>query len=101
MKMKKSTRATWLAAAGAGALLLGSAPMAAEGPAKSAQADLAGADGSGIRGKVTFTEMGDHVMIVAEVEGAPPGAHGFHVHEKGDCSAADFTSAGGHFNPTG
>ena len=28
------------------------------------------------------------------------GTHGFHIHEKGDCSAADFTSAGGHFNPT-
>jgi Cu-Zn family superoxide dismutase len=30
-----------------------------------------------------------------------PGPHGFHIHEKGDCSAADASSAGGHFNPTG
>ncbi|HVZ34010.1 MAG TPA: superoxide dismutase family protein, partial [Polyangiaceae bacterium] len=26
---------------------------------------------------------------------------GIHVHEKGDCSAADGSSAGGHFNPAG
>ena len=25
--------------------------------------------------------------------------HGIHVHEKGDCSAVDASSAGGHFNP--
>ena len=30
-----------------------------------------------------------------------PGVHGFHVHETGDCSAAEpaFAKAGGHFNP--
>ena len=27
--------------------------------------------------------------------------HGFHVHEKGDCSAPDAASAGAHFNPAG
>ncbi|MFP6572139.1 MAG: superoxide dismutase family protein, partial [Vicinamibacterales bacterium] len=27
--------------------------------------------------------------------------HGFHVHQYGDCSASDGTSAGGHFNPHG
>jgi Cu/Zn superoxide dismutase len=25
--------------------------------------------------------------------------HGFHIHANGDCSAADGSSAGGHFNP--
>jgi Cu-Zn family superoxide dismutase len=29
-----------------------------------------------------------------------PGGHGFHIHEKGDCSSRDGMSAGGHFNPT-
>src|ERR1019366_3228946 len=27
--------------------------------------------------------------------------HGMHLHERGDCSAPDGSSAGGHFNPTG
>ena len=36
-----------------------------------------------------------------EVKGAVPGTHGVHLHEKGDCSAPDFSSAGGHFNPAG
>jgi Cu-Zn family superoxide dismutase len=35
------------------------------------------------------------------VTGLAPGSHGFHIHEKGDCSAPDGTSAGGHFNPLG
>src|SRR6266542_4452126 len=30
-----------------------------------------------------------------------PAPHGFHVHEKGDCTAPDGMSAGGHFNPLG
>jgi Cu-Zn family superoxide dismutase len=34
------------------------------------------------------------------VRGLAPGSeHGFHIHDKGDCSAADASSAGGHFNP--
>ena len=44
--------------------------------------------------------MGDGVHITGEVGGLKPGdSRGFHIHEKGDCSAADATSAGGHFNP--
>lgn len=43
---------------------------------------------------------GGGVHATGEVGGLAPGsAHGFHVHEKGDCSAADATSAGAHFNP--
>lgn len=67
-----------------------------------ATAHLEGREGSGTSGEVTFTQHGDEVTVDVHVEGASPaGAHGFHVHEKGDCSAADFTSAGGHFNPAG
>jgi len=40
------------------------------------------------------------VKVEARVAGLKEGAHGFHVHEFGDCSAADGTSAGGHFNPS-
>jgi Cu-Zn family superoxide dismutase len=55
-------------------------------------------------GSVVFTETAGGVAISAQVnyggEGYA-GLHGFHLHEVGDCSAPDYTSAGGHFNPTG
>lgn len=53
-----------------------------------------------VSGMVTFSQEGDVVTIIAHIEGAPPGVHGFHIHEIGDCSSEDFKSAGGHFNPT-
>jgi Cu-Zn family superoxide dismutase len=56
--------------------------------------------GSKVSGTVTFTEEADGVKVRAEITGLTPGNHGFHVHEFGDCSAADATSAGAHFNPT-
>jgi Cu-Zn family superoxide dismutase len=56
--------------------------------------------GNNITGTVTFTEVADGVQVQAEVTGLSPGKHGFHVHEFGDCSAADASSAGAHFNPT-
>jgi len=56
--------------------------------------------GNKVSGTVTFTEVADGVQVRAEITGLTPGNHGFHVHEFGDCSAADATSAGAHFNPT-
>ncbi|WP_454832784.1 superoxide dismutase family protein [Pseudoxanthomonas wuyuanensis] len=65
-----------------------------------AVANLASASGSLVSGKVKLVPMGRGVHITGEVGGLPAGSsHGFHVHEKGDCSAADASSAGGHFNP--
>lgn len=55
--------------------------------------------GNSTRGTVYFVPVKDGVRVVAHVTGLTPGKHGFHVHEKGDCSAPDGTSAGGHFNP--
>lgn len=55
--------------------------------------------GSKVTGTVTFTQEGGEVRIVADIENLTPGKHGFHIHEKGDCSAADASSAGGHYNP--
>ncbi len=52
-------------------------------------------------GTATFTELRDGVRVVVEVSGIPPGKHGVHVHEKGDCSAPDAKSAGEHFSPDG
>lgn len=55
--------------------------------------------GNQVSGIVIFTKTDDGVRVVADVQGLTPGKHGFHVHECGDCSAADGSSAGGHFNP--
>ena len=57
------------------------------------------ASNSKVTGTVTFTKSGDEVKVVADLSGLTPGTHGFHIHEFGDCSAPDATSAGGHFNP--
>jgi len=56
--------------------------------------------GNKVSGTVTFTPVADGVQVLAELTGLTPGKHGFHVHEFGDCSAADASSAGAHFNPT-
>jgi Cu-Zn family superoxide dismutase len=69
------------------------------GPLK-AVAVLHPTSGSKVSGTVTFTEEADGVKVRAEITGLTPGNHGFHVHEFGDCSAADASSAGAHFNPT-
>ena len=69
--------------------------------AQTATATVAPTAGNTAKGTVTFTQKGDKVTVTAQLSGLTPGGHGFHVHEKGDCSAPDATSAGGHFNPTG
>ena len=66
----------------------------------SVRAKLAPTQGNTANGTVKFTQKGNKVLVEAEIAGLTPGLHGFHIHEKGDCSAADGTSAGGHFNPT-
>src|SRR5438045_7456299 len=68
--------------------------------ATKATCKLESKSGSKVTGTVTFTKSGDDVQVVADITGLTPGKHGFHIHEKGDCSAADAASAGGHFNPT-
>lgn len=55
--------------------------------------------GSGVEGTIEFTKIPGGVRIVADVKGLAPGMHGFHIHEKGDCSSPDGKSAGDHFNP--
>jgi len=56
-------------------------------------------EGNKVDGTITFTKVANGIEIVADVQGLSPGKHGFHIHEFGDCSAPDATSAGGHFNP--
>jgi len=64
-----------------------------------AVAVLSPTQGNQAHGTVYFTRVKDGVRIDGEVTGLTPGAHGFHIHEKGDCSAPDASSAGGHYNP--
>jgi Cu-Zn family superoxide dismutase len=89
---------------GAGSLgLSAQAPAgktAAGGPAK-AVVKLAPTANQTARGEVTFTAEAGGVHVVGSFSGLVYGDHGFHVHEKGDCSAPDGASAGGHFNPGG
>jgi Cu-Zn family superoxide dismutase len=58
-------------------------------------------EGNTATGTIELMSMGDGVHFTGSVTGLPEGIHGFHIHETGDCSAPDATSAGGHFNPTG
>jgi Cu-Zn family superoxide dismutase len=70
-------------------------------PARRARAELQPTAGHQARGQVEFQLDPAGVRVVAHLEGLPPGTHGFHVHERGDCSAPDASSAGEHFNPRG
>ena len=70
------------------------------GTAKQAVAIINPSSDSGVTGKATFTQVGQAVMVNIEIKNVSPGPHAVHIHEKGDCSAPDGTSAGGHWNPT-
>ena len=68
----------------------------------SATAQLEPTRGNTAAGTVTFVQWGEVVKVSGSISGLKPGTeHGFHVHEKGDCSSGDGLSAGGHFNPGG
>jgi len=64
-----------------------------------AMAMLESRSGSTVTGTAKFKQKGDAVEATIEIKGAKPGLHGLHLHETGDCSAADAKSAGAHFNP--
>ena len=56
--------------------------------------------GNQATGRVIFKKVADGVRIIADFDGLTPGAHGFHIHEHGDCSGTDGAATGAHFNPT-
>lgn len=64
-----------------------------------AVAQIHAPDGNELMGTVTFTQDEEGVNVIARINGLEPGEHGFHIHEYGDCTASDLTSAGGHYNP--
>jgi Cu-Zn family superoxide dismutase len=77
------------------------ASSASSSTARMAIANLAPASGSLVSGKLMLMPMDNGVHVSGDIGGLAPGSsHGFHIHETGDCSAADASSAGGHFNPT-
>lgn len=78
-------------------LLAACAEIPSAGP--SAAAELKPTQGNTAAGMVKFIQIKDGVKMSADIQGLTPGPHGYHIHAKGDCSAPDGTSAGGHFNP--
>ncbi len=65
-----------------------------------ATADLEAKSGSNVKGTAKFTQRDGKINIAVNASGLQPNAeHAIHIHEKGDCSAEDATSAGPHFNP--
>ncbi len=86
------TCAIALAITGCGALKTKTKPI---------EAAMAPTAGSNVAGTLVFTSVPGGVHISGRLTGLAPGStHGFHLHEHGDCSATDASSAGGHFNPT-
>jgi Cu-Zn family superoxide dismutase len=76
--------------------------IAADTSITQAVAVLHATAGQHCQGVVRFTESGDSVKVVADLEGLTPNQkHAFHIHQYGDCSAPDAMSAGGHYNPEG
>lgn len=75
------------------------APTGSES-ARTVEVTLESKSGSSLAGNATLTETAEGVKVELTVQNVKPGEHGAHVHEKGDCSAPDGTSAGEHFNPT-
>lgn len=70
-------------------------------PAPEAVAQIAPTQGNTVTGSLALAQSPQGVHISGTIQGLKPDAEfGFHVHEKGDCSAPDGSSAGGHFNPT-
>ena len=79
------------------AVLSGCAMLSPNAPI--AVAELSPTQGNKVSGTTTFVQQGNKVLIDARIKGLTRGLHGFHIHEKGDCSSGDGMSAGGHFNP--
>lgn len=78
------------------------ATIATTSTVSQASVTLAPASGSLVSGRLSLRPMGDGVHLTGEIGGLTRNStHAIHIHEKGDCSAVDASSAGGHFNPTG
>jgi Cu-Zn family superoxide dismutase len=95
------TNSLGLAAALAGLALGCASASACAAPPATATVSLSPASGSEVRGEVTLRATEGGLLFGGKLTGLAPGLHGFHVHDVGDCSAPDASSAKGHYNPTG
>lgn len=82
------------------ALIIGCKTSTNSNDAKKLTIALEPKSNSTVAGNATFTEKNGKVTFTANISGLTPGIHAIHIHEKSDCSAADGSSAGGHWNPT-
>lgn len=102
--MAAATRTTALPLAlfAGGAALLTAGCASLGGGAKASSVALESRSGSSVSGTLQLRDTSAGLRIKGEVRGLAPGSeHGFHIHDKGDCSAPDASSAGPHFNPAG
>ncbi len=77
-------------------------PPAKTLPFQFAMVNLGPASGTLVSGKLRIIAQADGVHLSGEIGGLGRGrTHAIHLHERGDCSAADASSAGAHFNPAG
>ena len=89
-----NTKRIGMAAVAGGLWLAGASLRASDAPAQ-ARAAIEPRSGSTVMGTATFTELpSGGGKVVVKIEKAPPGTHGLHIHEKGDCSDPEAKSAG-------
>lgn len=74
-------------------------PSQRSATARVALAEISATEGHEAAGTVRFTAEGDTVRVQGRITGLEPGAHGLHIHAKGDCSAPDASTAGDHYSP--
>jgi len=82
------------------AAIIGCKTNSSSSDSKSLKLNFESKSGSNVTGTATFVEKNGKVTFTAKISGLKPGIHAIHIHEKSDCSAADGSSAGGHWNPT-
>ncbi|WP_396194449.1 superoxide dismutase family protein [Flavobacterium sp.] len=83
-----------------GLLLLACKSSSSKEKSKAVSITFQSKSGSNVNGTASFIEKDGEVTFTANFTGLKPGEHAIHIHEKSDCSAADATSTGGHWNPT-
>jgi Cu-Zn family superoxide dismutase len=82
------------------AILIGCKTTGSSSPKNALKLNFQSKSGSNVTGTAEFSEKNGKVTFTAKISGLKPGVHAIHIHEKADCSAADASSAGGHWNPT-